>query len=183
MSPGKPRVPHCEERQEPHTPGGTGYVLWVGGEPGKTATINGTVPLKPLYKGQVGVSGACAGSTTFASRSLTTHNLAVHKQSLEDQFAQINKDLEKVEGRGDGTHDDAVAGKPICEGFIGGFADVSKELACAMPCSNRRRVILGSRIPSRNSLVCSTNGRSFFLVDTAASVDVGTLRRHHGFCV
>ena len=71
------------------------------------------------------------------------------------------------EGRRDGIHDDAVAGKPICEGFIGGFADVSKELACVMPCSNRRRVILGSRIPSRNSLVCSTDGRSFFLVDTA----------------
>ena len=131
------------------------------------------------------------------------------------------------EGRRDGIHDDAVAGKPICEGFIGGFADVSKELACVMPCSIWRRVILGSRIlreihwsavllsgvfswstprshTARSGQVPHSPGGTKVFVGPdhcgshtarsgqaphtpggteVASVDVGTLRRHHGFCV
>ena len=47
---------------------------WVGGEPGKTATINCIVPLK----------------------SIATRNVVVYKQSLEDQVAQHNKDLENA---------------------------------------------------------------------------------------
>ena len=88
-------------------------MLRVGGKPRKTTTVYGTVPLKPLYKGQVGsVRGACRYLLLFCSsnddtaqtelddtrhdESIATHNLAVLKQSLEDQLAQLNKALEKA---------------------------------------------------------------------------------------
>ena len=97
----------------PHTPGGTKCVLWVGGEPRKTTTVNGTVSLKPLYKGQVGsVRGTCRYLLLFYSsndgtaqtelddtrldESIAAHNFAVLKQSPEEQLAQLNKALEKA---------------------------------------------------------------------------------------
>ena len=46
--------------------------LWVGGEPRKTTTVNGTVPLKPLYKGQVGSVGAFSSNDVTAQMSSTT---------------------------------------------------------------------------------------------------------------
>ena len=55
---------------------GPNYVLRVGGEPRKTTTVNGTVPLKPLYKGQVGCARGTAQMNPTAlampSRSLLT---------------------------------------------------------------------------------------------------------------
>ena len=54
VSPGKLRVPYCEERPCAAHSRRDQMCVGVGGEPGKTATVIGTVPLKPLFKGQVG---------------------------------------------------------------------------------------------------------------------------------
>ena len=70
VSPGKPRVPLCEERpgaahsrrRVPYCEERPGAAhsrrdqlrVEVNGEPRKTTTVNGTVPLEPLYMGQVG---------------------------------------------------------------------------------------------------------------------------------
>ena len=57
---------------------------------------------------------------TRHAEPIATHNLAVLKQSLVDQFAKLNKALEKAKGVTEFTTLPA-AGKPICEGFLGLF--------------------------------------------------------------
>ena len=54
VSPGKPWVPHCEERPGAAHSRKDQIVLWVNVKPRKSSTVNGTVLLKPFFKGQVG---------------------------------------------------------------------------------------------------------------------------------
>ena len=61
VSPGKPRVPHCEKRPgAAHSRRDQNVYFGLAGEPRKTAIITGTVPLKPHYKGVESVWGVRA---------------------------------------------------------------------------------------------------------------------------
>ena len=90
----------------PHTPRGTNYVLRINVKPRNSFTVNGTVPLKPLYKGQVGCVRAFVSSNVVTDQtelddshlaeSIATHDLVGFEQSLEDQLAQFYKAWVKV---------------------------------------------------------------------------------------
>ena len=54
------------------------------------------MPLKPLYKGQVGSVRGPDRARRHSPRRVVRYPLAVLKQALEDQLTQVNKGLENA---------------------------------------------------------------------------------------
>ena len=64
--------------------------------PGKPPLSTVLYPCSPSTRGRLGVSGACWLDDIRHAKSIATHNFAVLMQSLDNQLAQIDKDLEKA---------------------------------------------------------------------------------------
>ena len=75
---------------------GAKCVLGLAVSPGKPPLSTVPCPSSPTTRGRLRVSGPCELDDYRHAESIATRNLAVHKQSLEDQLAQHNKDLEKA---------------------------------------------------------------------------------------
>ena len=143
MNPGKPRVPHCEERP-----------CAAHSRRDHTSLSSVPCPSSPSTRDRSGVSGA---QTEF---DVTRHAESTVTQWRCSSRLLFNKALEKAKadvtelttlldaGEADlaETEKSSVLWSGLVAGFRKGFVEVSMELTGVTPYSNRRRVELRSRV-------------------------------------